>query len=688
MARTRGLGWWLATLIVAGASCVSDAPLEAPRDAPSDSPLRSATEAPTEVAGDAQLPTLSGRVTTPDGAPVEGAELEARTYAGRGLAELIAKEFDPHGTVVASARSDADGRFTLPIDVRGAVDLLVSKPGFARAVLEARLPGDELACVLAKPATLAGRVVEVDGGAPIAGARIDLYPLIGDFPRSRAHATTSASDGSFELTGLPPGAVRVLARAAAHTTTGAGVAIEVQPGERAVVDFQLARGKSTRVRVEERATGAPIADATLELLGSPERATTDAAGRATLVTQSSELTTTSVRVRAAGFGSVQRMFGRSAGSEAERVIALDRAAHLRGELMTPAGRPLTHARVVALGSGSDRVVAATDAAGRFELPELNPENDFVLLCFAPGRELRFVAVPTEVLHSGKMQLGRFALAPASRIVGRVVDEHGAPCAHAWFSFAPWADADGNAPDPLVARRATRTVFVDGLGRFVADDLSAGTYNTAIGGKGVATSLERMLTLAPGEELDLGELVWPQKHSIRGRVVDARGVPRIGVTVSAHRGSVGDDWGGATYGFTLEGGVFELRGLDDADYELRLSGAFDVEALRDLVTDVVRPGEPARTFVYDVAARLAGRALARDDTPLANAQVWLVKGTRSDECSYTDSDGRFDLRFPYLGEVELRVVPYDAVKGEWPWTASFDAGRFTLGDERKVDLRQP
>lgn len=679
MARSRGLRWWLATLIVAAAGCAS----EARRVAPSDSTRESAANAPV----DARIPTLSGRVTTPDGAPIEGAEVEARTYAGRGLAELIAKELDPLGTVAASARSDTDGRFALPIDVRGTVDVLVSKPGLASVVLEARLPGDELACVLEKPATLAGRVVESDGGAPIAGARIDLYPHVGAFPRSRAHATTSAVDGSFEFVGLPPGVVRAMARASAHTTTGAGVIVELRAGERASVELKVARGVSARVRVIESVNRAPIEGANVGLFGEPDDTRTDAQGFATLVGAWNAGQPTRVSVRAPGFGTVSRRLGPPTPG-AEFAIELERAVELHGELMSSSGRPLAHARVVAISSGFQHVVAESDAVGRFELPELNPANDFALLCSAPGFALRFVAVPMETLHAGRMQLGRFAVEPASRLIGRVVDERGAPCPHAWFSLGPWPDAEGNEPDPLVARHAMRSISVDGLGRFVLDDLSAGTYNTTVGGKGVATSLERLVTLAPGEEVDLGALVWPQKLSIRGRVVDARGDPRIGVTVSAHRGSVSDDWVGATYGFTLEDGEFEMRGLDDAAYELRLTGAFGVEALRDLVTVVVRPGEPARTFVYDVAARLAGRALARDGTPLANAQVWLVKGTQSDECIYTDRAGRFDLRFPYLGEVELRVVPYDAVKGDWPWTSSFDAGRFTLGDERELVLRQP
>ncbi|MCE9592928.1 MAG: hypothetical protein K8S98_01940 [Planctomycetes bacterium] len=293
---------------------------------------------------------------------------------------------------------------------------------------------------------------------------------------------------------------------------------------------------------------------------------------------------TRVTASAAGYGSVHRAVDARGSSV---VLELDRAVHLRGELMTSSGESLAFSRVVAMTSSFVDVVATTDASGRFELPEINLEND--------------VAV--------------------------------------------------------------------------------------VGAKGVATTVERKFALAPGEELDLGDLEWPQKGSIRGRVVDARGAPRIGTVVSAHRGSVVEDPIGATYNFTRENGEFELRGLDDVDYELMLESSFDAQSILHLIAGVVRPGEGSEEFVYDFRGGISGRAIAEDGTPLARADIRLIKGTLSDESVYTDLDGRFEMRFPYRGEVELCVVPYDVENRNWRWSERFDAGRFTIGDERELVLRR-
>ncbi|MCE9592927.1 MAG: carboxypeptidase-like regulatory domain-containing protein [Planctomycetes bacterium] len=263
MARSRLSTGRLAALLVALASCVGTA-------------LREATPPSTGQ-------HLIGRVVTTDGRPIEGATLEARTYAGRGLAVTLAKELDADGTVVARATSDSDGRFALSIAVRGAVDVLVSKRGLANSVLEARLPGDELECVLAEPATLTGVVRERTRGTPIAGASVDLFPIVEWFPRSRAHATMTASDGSFRFADLPPGAVRAQVRAPGFSHAAAGRYVELHANARSTVDFELTRCPSARVRVVDHTSGKSIVGATIGAFTATSRAITDADGWATVV---------------------------------------------------------------------------------------------------------------------------------------------------------------------------------------------------------------------------------------------------------------------------------------------------------------------------------------------------------------------------------------------------------------------
>ena len=137
-----------------------------------------------------------------------------------------------------------------------------------------------VALVAASPAAasspggaVSGVVVDAQTGAPVASGRVSVQRLdpLEEFPEQVAFADLTA-DGKYRVTGVPPGAYRVVAEGydaatfteyaekawpdAPEVYTGADV--EVTAAERTGIDFALDRTGELHGRVTDAATGAPL----------------------------------------------------------------------------------------------------------------------------------------------------------------------------------------------------------------------------------------------------------------------------------------------------------------------------------------------------------------------------------------------------------------------------------------------
>lgn len=195
--------------------------------------------------------TLAGRVVDVDGVPIAGAQLELDRPEGS-VIPLRAGVVCMHGLV--STRADDDGRFELRHITSGEHGYHASAAGFApvrgRVRIESRA---ETMIVLDRGATIAGRVIDVDG-APAAGATIELAQTEALLAAAQ---TTSDEFGRFRLSGVEPGGRWVFARTArgwadAHLTTPERGELEWNP--------QLAATPPLVVRVV-RQDASPVADA-------------------------------------------------------------------------------------------------------------------------------------------------------------------------------------------------------------------------------------------------------------------------------------------------------------------------------------------------------------------------------------------------------------------------------------------
>ncbi|MGE5182486.1 MAG: sigma-70 family RNA polymerase sigma factor [Acidobacteriota bacterium] len=142
---------------------------------------------------------LAGKVVTSGGAPVPAFTL--LVYRREGVAREL---------VVARSVVDAGGRF----DVRVAADayeLIASASGWApSAPTQVTAPARDVSLTVTAGATLVGTVVSAADGHPLAHARVMREAPGGGASAQPANAgTVTRADGTFELSGIPPGPVSI-----------------------------------------------------------------------------------------------------------------------------------------------------------------------------------------------------------------------------------------------------------------------------------------------------------------------------------------------------------------------------------------------------------------------------------------------------------------------------------------------
>lgn len=282
---------------------------------------------------------------------------------------------------------------------------------------------------------------------------------------------------------------------------------------------QPASGQSASITVtaEEDGSGAPIGgvEVTVTLASSDSRRWTLkgatfadgkaefpglAPGRYWVTASTSEF----LAAPSVVFGNSSRSIGLKPGAHEVVGFSFRRPAVIRGQVLTPAGRPVQGATVEVVKTKSEfrgrpRVEAgsgsSTDAEGRFRIERLVPGRYLVRarLPASLGAPLNFVYVPRTTTSSqatpvdleagADVTVGITALAvPAVAVGGRVVDANGAPVPNATVTLTslneeavPPVYFGPAGPHVSAGINPLESVRTDGSGRFVVPGVREGLY---------------------------------------------------------------------------------------------------------------------------------------------------------------------------------------------------------------------
>ncbi|MEO6774821.1 MAG: carboxypeptidase regulatory-like domain-containing protein [Kofleriaceae bacterium] len=344
---------------------------------------------------------------------------------------------------------------------------------------------------------LVGRVEDAEGHA-VAGASVWI----------ESNAVTSDRHGGFAIENLVGRSYEV--RAQAGDLIGGSRVIRLTEDSEPLV-IELSEGRHVIVTVVD-ASRAPIANASLHVIGSDHVVATDASGTARITTHPRE---GELEVSAAGYA-------RRRVSDVDTVVLREGFA-VSGRVVDEPGAPIANARVCAWSSmGLEQATAITDRTGAFTIPSIVGIHHLLV---TDGEH-----APTRL---GPIDVDRviadleIAMKPGGVYAGRVVDTDGRPVARARVCldtltpssrrFSASSDANG----AFEIRGLPRTLGITG-----GDDEVAVVYAASED----AVSDDVIVESSGGQVLTIRRI--DTAGVIAGVVVDDTGVPVANIVVNA------------------------------------------------------------------------------------------------------------------------------------------------------------
>jgi RNA polymerase sigma-70 factor (ECF subfamily) len=488
----------------------------------------------------------------------------------------------PDGASVPFAEADANGHYDLCTHF-GDRWIRYSAAGYQSVLVAVHIAEAATRDVVLIPeATVEGTVID-ENDAPVADAWVVIDPSnISDVRGAKASAF-SASNGTFRVTGVSPGASLITAYASGMRASHKQQIVAGPGASTTGIVVRLVRGaKITGVVV---AGGVPVAGAGVGMrIGNRDQTGVLA------VTQADG----SFMIDRAPRGDIA-LYVENYTVLAPRSIHVETSATVRievAQLGAIGGRVLRGATPVADAQVSCRrnVKVFTDATGTYRCEGVDD-----------GRHDLYADVPTGEWGSATVTVTRgetanldIPLTYAAAICGRIVDEQGAPLAGIEVRVAEQKTGD-------FGKDVTSTD-----GNFCARQLSGGTYEVALyaGPRGIQPLTPiGAVVLGPKETKTLAVAVTAPRLSIAGTVNDPHGAPVVDAVVRI----VADDRIGtpslndglpSSITVTDEAGRFSLGKLAPGDYTL-VATAPDG-------SDVIKRGVAAGSRDVAITLAAAGR----------------------------------------------------------------------------------
>lgn len=559
--------------------------------------------------------TLTGVVKSPDGAPVEGAEVflasssqssltgvrcgicdewllschaheTARTVTG-----LLAKK---QGEQVAAltTRSDAEGRFRFEQLAGTSFTVWGRAAGFGDGVKERAAPGDPVELFLPSERSLAGQVRD-ETGQKVAGAAVRLTSR----RLARALETATDAQGAFRFDGLGEGPFAVSAVA-----EGRLPALESR-AEAGAAPISLTLPSPRRLEVRTVADGRPI-DAVVTVQG--DHLTRQLRAKDGLVSIDALYPGEVMLSAVAGELSSMPTPATLAGPVTQVTLTLEKGGTAAVTVLDEAEQPVVNPSLELFTRAQDRVAQKKAQTGELSIFGPLGVGEYLLRVTASGYTA--VAVPVTI-KPGETPI-EVTMSRGTVISGRVIDEYGRPAGGVSVLVTPTGDS----------------VLADAEGRFTAAVPSPGLYelhahHSDWGGGDVKVT-------APKEDVTLQ--LEPRAGAQITVSVDGRRVEGASVTLFHSKGNFRSDRTSGADGVVL------MRGLPPDSYQLVATHPDYLASERRLLE--LRDGELVKVDAeLKAGGKIAGQVVDTQGLPVANAAV--AANPRADPV-VTDAEGKF------------------------------------------------
>ncbi|MEM7582602.1 MAG: carboxypeptidase-like regulatory domain-containing protein [Acidobacteriota bacterium] len=310
------------------------------------------------------------------------------------------------------------------------------------------------------------------------------------------------------------------------------------------------------------------------------------------------------------------------------------------------------------GSDSDLPTTATDAEGRFEIPDLaGGRYDLEVRAggFAPAK------IPgVQVVEDARVDLGTVVMVPGVALEGRVVDADGEGIEGAQVRLEQARGAFGRMTGQQPGSTST-----DARGRFVISDLQPGQPVTVSAAReGYSSAV--VSDIAPPLEEPL-TVVLELAAQLSGRIFDGQGEPIQGARITAHpdfRAMAGrrtgmrvNDWAS---GETDAGGRYRLDSVEPGMLRVTAHAEGYKEKVREGL-EAAAGGKLEVDFVLEVGAVVEGTVTTADGEPVIQATVRIAEprgelafSHQSSAHAQTDAEGRYRATGAVVGLATLTI----------------------------------
>jgi protocatechuate 3,4-dioxygenase beta subunit len=626
---SRQLGWWGAR----------SAPAPATAAGPT-TPVRPAT--PAAVTPTAAAPDRAPRDDDPRGPlRLEGLVLDGDDRAVAGA--RVAIDTVPPRTLT----TDSDGSFELEGLIARGYRLEAVAGDRHAGPLRLRLTADTgLVTLRLQPAGSAIVTVRAAGGAPVAGAAVELRGTI-------TWSATTGDDGVATLRGVGPtwGTLRASATGLAPASTMVSTS-----GDRTVPDrfeLTLARGAAVSGRVVDE-TGAAIAGAQVVATSASEPfpvvdvrrdgVTTGPDGAFTIPAVAAGTWRLDARDGSHAPGASPPFVVDGVNPRGGLVVTLGAAGVVRGKVTSPAGAPIAGADVRVVTRGHvfwrPRRQAFTDGDGRFVIDGL-PRRELDVVAWHPDGASAIVAADLATAREREVAL---VLDVEGAIVGQVVDQAGSGVGDAQVLAEPvWSG--GTADQQAWSVRGVQEALTDPDGHFRVAGLPAGDYR--VRAARAEADEEALWTSTPTVARPGGpplRLVLADDGGIVGQVAFADGRTPAMVTIAIDGGS-GRPTARTDGSFAIATRAGEhLLVVSGPGFVPKKVPGVKVASARatDVGTITVEAGRSISGRVLDSAGAPVAGATVAAGTQLSGggSEVFIADESPGARSTETDADGRF------------------------------------------------